>query len=97
MANIIRFLKLLFRACVEKKSLCSASLLVRLLEFGVSFGLAFTGSCWAWKGMLCKLSTVYEDTFDLPIEQGYSDILNTASALNSLFFLLFITLGANFE
>ncbi len=70
--------KLSFRIIVEEKSvqhrcksvhLNSASYLVSFLLF-----LGVFGSCFgAREGMSCKLSTVYEDTFDLPIEQGYSD------------------------
>lgn len=70
--------KLSFRIIVEEKSVqhrCKSC----PLEFGVLFGffslfLGVFGSCFgAREGMSCKLSTVYEDTFDLPIEQGYSD------------------------
>lgn len=71
--------KLSFRIIVEEKSVqhrCKSC----PLEFGVLFGFfssffgRFLGVVFgAREGMSCKLSTVYEDTFDLPIEQGYSD------------------------
>lgn len=62
--------KSLFSIVASPVHLNSASYLV----FYFSLFWAFLGSCFgAREGMSCKLSTVYEDTFDLPIEQGYSD------------------------